>query len=98
MLSTDLMHNDAVDASTSVIVPSGTHLLMPEEVNTIFRMDNPRIASYAKPSSNQRPGWQVYLDRPSNICYECYGLGHKKLNYPHLAREVSPALEKLSTT
>lgn len=66
-LSAELLQNDVVHASSSTIVPSGTHLMVPEEVNAIVWMDNPRLASFAKPPLNQQPGWQVSPDRPSDM-------------------------------
>lgn len=39
-LSTELLQNDVGYASSSTIVPSGTHLMVLEEVNAIAGMDN----------------------------------------------------------
>ena len=47
---------------------------------------NPRVADYAQPSQHMRPGWVVSQNQPTDVCFECFGLGHRKPNCPHLTR------------
>ena len=53
----------------------------------LFHPDrNPSQPHYAQPTSQQRPGWVAFRNEPTDICFECFSLGHKKPNCPYLAK------------
>lgn len=56
------------------------------DVLAILPNRNPRLPAYAQPTREQRPGWVVAEDRPNDICFGCFGVGHKKPNCPHASR------------
>ena len=56
------------------------------EVYLIHPNRNPRQPHYAQPTSQQRPGWVAFRNEPTDICFECFALGHKKPNCPYLAK------------
>lgn len=67
-----------------------------EPVYAVQPNRNPRLPPYAPLTKEQRPGWVVPENLPSDICFECFALGHKKPNCPHLARTFSdPAYRQM---
>ena len=56
------------------------------EVYLVHPNRNPRQPHYAQPTSQQRPGWVAFRKEPTDICFECFALGHKKPNCPYLAK------------
>ncbi len=41
-----------------------------------------------EPSARMRPGWKLPVDKSEDICFECFQLGHKRPNCPHLSRTI----------
>ena len=52
----------------------------------VVRNHNPRLPTYAQPPAYSRPGWILPKNEPGDICFECFALGHKRPNCPHLTR------------
>ena len=65
---------------------SGAGSLPHEEAYLVQPNRNPRVPSYAQPTPQQRPGWLAFRNEPTDICFECFALGHKKPNCPYLAK------------
>ena len=57
-----------------------------DEVYAIYTNRNRWQPAWAQPTQQQRPGWVSYKNEPTDICFECFGLGHKKPNCPHLLK------------
>ena len=56
------------------------------EVYLVHPNRNPRQPHYAQSTSQQRPWWVAFRNEPTDICFECFELGHKKPNCPYLAK------------
>jgi len=54
-----------------------------EEVYAIVPNRNPRLPGYAQPTREQRPGWVGVENKPNDICFNCYMVGHKNPLCPH---------------
>jgi len=57
-----------------------------EEIYAIVPNRNPRLPSYAQPTREQRPGWVGVENKPNDICFNCYQVGHKNPLCPHHGR------------
>ena len=57
-----------------------------DDVYAIQTNRNRRQPAWAQPTQQQRPGWVTYRNEPTDVCFECLGLGHKKPNCPHLSK------------
>ena len=57
-----------------------------DDVYAIQTNRNRRQPAWAQPTPQQRPGWVTYKNESTDVCFECFGLGHKKPNSPHLSK------------